>query len=161
MSTNSNLDAVKDQGPIPTVNANSYLTLHYRLAASNDTEIVSTFKDSPATLQIGMGQLAPPLEQCLIGLEEGTHKTFVLSPDDAFGQRNPELLQHVSLATLKENSNFDEQYSVGDLVEFRAPSGGKFAGVLRSIDDTSGLFDFNHPLAGQDLVFEVRIIGIL
>jgi FKBP-type peptidyl-prolyl cis-trans isomerase SlpA len=70
-------------------------------------------------------------------------------------------LQHVSLATLQSNSAMNEEYVVGDLVEFNAPSGGKFAGVLRSIDQESGLFDFNHPLAGQDVVFEVRIIGIL
>jgi FKBP-type peptidyl-prolyl cis-trans isomerase SlpA len=50
---------------------------------------------------------------------------------------------------------------VGDLVEFSAPAGGQFAGVLLSIDADAGLFDFNHPLAGQTLIFEARIIGIL
>lgn len=161
MSTTMSPTVADGQAPQLAVNAASYLTLHYRLASRDNTEIVTTFNDSPATLQMGAGQLSPALEQQLIGLTEGTRQTFVLGPDQAFGQRNPDLVQHVSLATLRENSNFGEDYVVGDLVEFRAPSGGKFAGVLRSIDDETGLFDFNHPLAGQELVFEVHIIGIL
>jgi len=161
MSTTSNSNAASDDSAMPVVNPTSYLTLHYRLAAKNGVEIISTFKDNPATLQLGTGQLAAALEQCLIGLEEGADQVFELPPEQGFGQRNPELVQHVSLATLKENSNLDEEYVIGDLVEFNAPSGGKFAGVLKSLDETSGLFDFNHPLAGQDITFEVRIIGIL
>jgi FKBP-type peptidyl-prolyl cis-trans isomerase SlpA len=67
----------------------------------------------------------------------------------------------VSRATLKENSQLGEEYSIGDLVEFAAPGGGRFAGVLREIDADGALFDFNHPLAGQPVKFEVKIIGIL
>jgi len=143
------------------VTESAYLTLHYRLAAMDGTNIVSTFEGNPATLQLGTGQLAPFLEACLIGLPDGTHQTFELPPEKAFGPRNPELIQHVSRATLTENSNFGEEYVIGDLVEFSAPSGGRFAGILRAIDDETALFDFNHPLAGQPLKFEVKIIGIL
>jgi len=143
------------------VTPTSFLTLHYRLGAKNGTQIMSTFDENPATLQMGKGQLAPALEQQLIGLSEGTHTTFELTPENAYGSRNPDLIQRVTMATLRENSAESENYTVGDLVEFAAPSGGKFAGVLRSIDASGGLFDFNHPLAGQDVVFEVRIIGIL
>lgn len=146
---------------LPVVSAHSYLTLHYRLAAKEGAQIISTFADNPATLQLGSGQLAPALEAKLIGLVEGTHQTFHLSPNEAYGPRNPDLIQRVSMATLKQNSAFDEDYAIGDLVEFNAPSGGKFAGVLRSLDNDSALFDFNHPLAGQEVVFEVNIIGVL
>ena len=124
-------------------------------------DIVSTFNESPATLHLGNGQLAPFLEACLLGLPEGTHQTFELPPEKAFGPRNPELIQRVSRTTLDENSSRDEAYAIGDLVEFAAPGGGRFAGVLRSIDEEGAVFDFNHPLAGQSLKFEVRIIGIL
>jgi len=123
--------------------------------------MVSTFEGNPATLQLGQGQLAPFLEDCLIGLEEGAHRVFELQPEQAFGARNPELVQKISRAVLNENSPADAEYKVGDLVNFAAPSGGRFSGVLREIDEHSALFDFNHPLAGLPVRFEVKIIGIL
>lgn len=145
----------------PVVTPTSYLTLHYRLASVDGNNIVSTFEEKPATLQLGTGQLAPFLEDCLIGMQEGMQTVFELPPEKAFGPRNPDLIQRLSRATLDENSGGGDDYAVGDLVEFNAPSGGQFAGVLRAIDADSALFDFNHPLAGQTLKFEVRIIGIL
>lgn len=148
-------------GADKVVGADSYLTLHYRVALENDTDVVTTFGDKPATLLLGQGQLAPTLEQALFGMREGERTTFRLAPEHAFGPRNPELLQRVSLATLRENSSFEEDYQPGDLVEFNAPSGGKYAGVLKEIGDTAALFDFNHPLAGQTILFEVQLIGIL
>jgi FKBP-type peptidyl-prolyl cis-trans isomerase SlpA len=147
--------------PDSVVTEAAYLTLHYRLASADGVDIVSTFQDNPATLQLGTGQLAPFLEACLIGLPDGAHKTFDLPPEQAFGPRNPELIQRVSLATLEENSQTGESYAVGDLVDFAAPGGGRFAGVVREIDADGAWFDFNHPLAGQPLKFEVQIIGIL
>jgi len=145
----------------PVVTETAYLTLHYRLADSEGADIVSTFGDTPATLQMGSGQLAPFLEACLLGLPEGTRKTFELGPDQAFGQRNADLIQRISRATLTDNSAKDHEYAVGDLVEFNAPGGGRFAGILRELDDDTALFDFNHPLAGQAVRFEVHIVGIL
>jgi FKBP-type peptidyl-prolyl cis-trans isomerase SlpA len=139
----------------------SYLTLHYRLATLDGEDIISTFNDNPATLQLGSGQLAPQLEEALLGLEEGSHTTQELAPEAAFGVKNKDLIQHVSLQTLRENSAFGEQFKVGDLIDFAAPSGGKFAGIIQELDEDSALFDFNHPFAGQRMVFEVKIIGIL
>lgn len=143
------------------VSDTAYLTLHYRLATADGSDIVSTFNGNPATLQLGTGQLAPFLEARLIGLAEGAHSMFDLSPHDAFGERNPELIQRISRATIDENSASDQAYAIGDLVDFAAPGGGRFAGVLLDIDDETAVFDFNHPLAGQTVKFEVRIIGIL
>lgn len=147
--------------PQPVVTQDAYLTLHYRLASADGVDMISTFSGTPSTLQLGHGQLAPFLEECLLGLSEGVHQVFDLPPEKAFGPRNPELIQRVSRATLEENSAFDAEYKVGDLVDFAAPSGGRFAGVLREIDEQGALFDFNHPLAGQPVRFEVKIIGIL
>lgn len=147
--------------PHPVVTESAHLTLHYRLASLEGDDIVSTFAENPATLQMGQGQLAPFLEVCLLGLEEGVHRTFELAPEQAFGPRNPELFRRLSRSTLDENSGPGEEYTIGDLVEFAAPGGGQFAGVLRELDDDTALFDFNHPLAGQPLRFEVKIIGIL
>jgi len=144
-----------------TVQTDSFLTLHYSVSLENGTEVVSTFEEKPATLLLGQGQLAPMLEQALLGMPEGERMTYRLAPEHAFGPRNPELLQWVSLATLRENSSFEEDYSPGDLVEFHAPSGGNYAGVLKEFGETAALFDFNHPLAGQTILFDVQLIGIL
>ena len=66
------------------VGADSYLTLHYRVALENDTDVVTTFGDKPATLLLGQGQLAPTLEQALFGMREGERTTFRLTPEHAF-----------------------------------------------------------------------------
>jgi FKBP-type peptidyl-prolyl cis-trans isomerase SlpA len=139
----------------------SYLTLHYRIASLDGANIISTFEERPATLQLGSGQLAPSLEQCLIGLTEGAHQVFELPPGAAFGLRNPDLVQRVSRSMLAEQSHAGEEYTVGDLIEFNAPGGGRFAGVLRALELEHALFDFNHPLAGQAVKFEVKIIGVM
>jgi FKBP-type peptidyl-prolyl cis-trans isomerase SlpA len=146
---------------VPVVTPSAYLTLHYRLATGDGTDIVTTFGATPATLLLGQGQLAPFLEDRLLGLPEGTHTTFELSAQDAFGDRNPELIQLISKKTLDENSVPDAAYQVGDLVDFAAPGGGRFAGVLRELRGDAALFDFNHPLAGQSLKFEVNLISVL
>jgi FKBP-type peptidyl-prolyl cis-trans isomerase SlpA len=144
----------------PVVNESSYLTLHYRLAVAGGTDVVTTFNGTPATLLLGQGQLAPFLEERLIGLPEGTHQTFELSALDAFGERNPELVQLVSKATLEENSVPGAEYNVGEVVEFNAAK-GRFAGVLLEMRDDAAVFDFNHPMAGRALQFEVKLISVL
>jgi FKBP-type peptidyl-prolyl cis-trans isomerase SlpA len=143
------------------VTASAYLTLHYRLATVDGTDIVSTFAGNPATLMLGQGQLAPVLEELLIGMPEGTHQVFELAAGQGFGERNPDLIQAVSRATLDDNSVPGADYKVGDLVDFAAPGGGRFAGVLRELRDDSAIFDFNHPLAGQPVRFEVNLISVL
>lgn len=145
----------------PVVNATSYLTLHYRLATAGGSDIVTTFNGNPATLLLGQGQLAPFLEDVLMGLPEGAHQTFDLPASAAFGERNPDLVQVVTRATLDDNSVPGADYKVGDLVDFAAPGGGRFAGVLRELRGDTTLFDFNHPLAGQPLKFEVKLISVL
>ena len=80
----------------------------------------------------------------------------------AFGERNPELLQRVKLALLREFGDADASYEVGDVVRFPTPDGaGSYAGVVREVGADWLLFDFNHPLAGQPVQFEVKLIGVL
>ena len=110
---------------------------------------------------LGQGQLAPFLEACLIGLVEGEHRSFELAPSHAFGERHSDMLQVVTRATLAANSAPGHLYSVGDLVDFAAPGGGRFAGVLLEMREDSALFDFNHPLAGQTIRFDVKLISVL
>lgn len=145
----------------PVVTGSAYLTLHYRLAFTDGENIVSTFGNAPATLQLGQGQLAPFLEACLMGLPEGAHETFELAPEQGFGPRNPELMQWVSKAVLARHAPPDEEYKIGDLLKFAGPNSEGMAAVVREVREASILFDFNHPLAGRPVKFEVKIIGIL
>ena len=145
----------------PTIGPDSFLTLHYRLSGPQG-DVINTFNDKPATLSLGSGELSPALEQHLMGLEEGAHTTFELAAGVAFGERNPDMQQWVSKSLLKEFGDPDEQYNVGDVVQFPAPTGkGAFAGAIQQVSDDAVLFDFNHPLANQPVTFEVQIIGIL
>ena len=143
------------------VTPSAYLTLHYRLATADGHDLITTFGGNPATLMLGQGQLAPFLEEALLGMEEGAHQSFSLAPERAFGARNAELVRDVSRATLDDNSAPGAEYRVGDLVDFAAPGGGRFAGILRELRDDGATFDFNHPLAGQALSFEVKLISVL
>jgi FKBP-type peptidyl-prolyl cis-trans isomerase SlpA len=148
----------------PTVQAGSFLTLHYRLAGPDGADLVNTFNDKPATLSIGSGELSPDIESRLLGLSEGEHTTIELAEGEAFGQRNPEMVQRVALKLMRELGDADETWSVGDVVQFPTPDGtGGFTGVLRELDPQGewALFDFNHPLAGQRVTFEVKLIGVL
>jgi FKBP-type peptidyl-prolyl cis-trans isomerase SlpA len=148
---------------MPVVEPGSFLTLHYRLSGPDGAVFIDTFTAQPATLSLGAGELAPALEQRLLGLAEGEHATFELPAGEAFGPRQPEMLQWVSRKLLDELGDPSEHYAVGDVVQFPTPDGtGHYAGVVREVrDDGAVLFDFNHPLAGQPVRFDVHIIGVL
>ncbi|MDR2000805.1 MAG: FKBP-type peptidyl-prolyl cis-trans isomerase [Zoogloeaceae bacterium] len=132
------------------------VTLHYRLATGDDVALVSTFDGTPATLQLGNGELAPTLEACLTGLAAGERHVFLLESEQAFGPRSPELVQRFARADLPQ----DELEPMA-MIEFSGPDGLSITGMLRELDADSALIDFNHPLAGQRVRFEVEIVGIL
>ena len=140
----------------------SFLTLHYRLAHTDGADVVNTFNDGPATLTLGAGELAPAMEARLIGLAEGARASFALAAGETFGERNLDLLQRVKRSLLAELGDAEVTHAVGDVVGFPTPDGkGSYAGVVREIGDDWLLFDFNHPLAGLPLTFEVQVIGVL
>ena len=146
----------------PTVQPGSLLTLHYRLAGPAG-DVINTFGGQPATLSVGAGELAPAVEQRLIGLAEGARATFELPAGEAFGERNPAMRQWVARKLLDELGEPREQYAAGDVVRFPAPGGmGQCAGVALTVrEDGAVCFDFNHPLAGVPVTFEVQLIGVL
>jgi len=140
----------------------SFLTLHYRLAHAEGADLVNTFNDKPATLSLGTGELAPAIEVRLIGLPEGARVSFDMAAGEAFGDRNPALLQRVKRSLLDELGGVDKHYAAGDVVQFPMPDGrGSYAGLVREVGTDWLLFDFNHPLAGAALRFEVHVIGVL
>ena len=156
------LDVGGVSGAAPVIVESSFVTLHYRifLAESGDV-MVSTFEESPATLQMGQGQLAEGLERCLLGLRAGERQTFDLAPNQAYGDRQASLIRPVTKKTLMQHADPDTTFEPGDFVHFPAPNGGQFAGAVVQVDEDSVLFDFNHPLAGVPLRFEVQVIGVM
>jgi FKBP-type peptidyl-prolyl cis-trans isomerase SlpA len=148
--------------PLNTVQPGSFLTLHYRLRAPDGDALVDAFADKPATLSLVTGQLAPALEERLFGLAEGEHRVFDVPAGVAFGPRNGDLVQRVARTLLTQLGDPDEVYTPGDVVQFPTPDGqGTYAGVVRETASDWVLFDFNHPLAGQPVSFEVQLIGVL
>lgn len=147
------------------VRADSYVTLHYRIepltGPAAGTAFVDTFLGRPATLQLGMGQWAPGLESLLLDRPEGVHFTIDVPAAQAYGNRNPDLLRWIAHDEMVRSAPPDTEFIPGEMIEFVAPNGGRYAGVLKTIQDDSALFDFNHPLAGIDLQLEVHILGVL
>jgi FKBP-type peptidyl-prolyl cis-trans isomerases 2 len=149
---------------LPVVREDSYVTLHYRITLASGEGagkvFVDTFSGRPATLQMGVGQWAPGMEAALLGHHEGESFSFTLEPAQAYGERNPELIQRVTLAMLREHAG-DETFEPGDLVEFAAPNGGRYSGVFKEQGEDYALFDFNHPLAGATLKVDVSLLGVM
>lgn len=148
------------------VQPGAFITLHYRLSGPSGVAI-STFEGKPATLTLGGGQLSPALEACLVGLEEGAQTGFDLPAGAAFGERNPAMQQWLDAKELRAMGDPTEEYVVGDVVHFPTPDGqGQFGGVVLATREAGGKlaavqFDFNHPLAGQPVRFDVHVIGVL
>jgi FKBP-type peptidyl-prolyl cis-trans isomerase SlpA len=143
------------------VQPGSFLTLHYRLSGPAG-DIINTFGGPPATLSLGTGELSPAVEQHLLGLAEGSRASFDIAPGLAFGPRNPDMVQWVARSLLHELGDPDETYKAGDVVQFPTPDGSSaYAGAVQAQDAQRVLFDFNHPLAGQPVHFEVQLIGVL
>lgn len=145
-----------------TVAPGAFLTLHYRLAGPQG-DVVNTFSGPPATLTLGAGSLAPALEQRLLGLAEGARATFEVPAGEAFGQRSADMIQWLARKELDELDAPDATYAVGEVLELARPDGeGTFAGVVLAVRADGALqLDFNHPLAGRAVTFEVQLIGVM
>lgn len=131
---------------------------HFSIKLSDDSVADSTkVNNKPAKLTIGDGNLTPGFEQCLMGLEKGDEKSFTLQPEDAFGQPNPDNIYFVD----RDKFGPEVQPEVGTIVAFTQPDGAELPGMIREVAGQSVTVDFNHPLAGQVLTFEVEIIDVL
>ena len=145
-----------------TVQPGSFLTLHYRLSGPQG-DVINTFGGKPATLTLGTGELSPAVEQRLLGLAEGAQARFDIPAGEAFGERNPDMVQWLARKELDSLGDPSERYTVGEVVQLPTPDGqGQFAAVVLEVRHDGALrLDFNHPLAGQPVTFEVQLIGVL
>jgi len=134
----------------------SAVTLHFALRLEDGTEIDSTFERDPAQLTIGDGNLPAGFERYLHGLMAGDRQTFTVTPEDAFGQANPNNLQTFR----RDEFAPDMELEPGLVLSFADARQAELPGVVKAVEDDSVEIDFNHPLAGKTLVFEVEIVEV-
>ena len=140
------------------VSGGDTLLLRYAIRLRNGTDIVSNFDDAePDTITLSDGTLAPALEQWLIGLKPGERHVFLLDPWQAFGTRNEEMIQPLAPEDIPPEIKLEPD----TLVEFSLPNGQTLPGRILEIGPNGVKVDFNHPLAGCPIEFEVEVVDIL
>ncbi|MDX1367466.1 peptidylprolyl isomerase [Pseudomonas sp.] len=131
------------------------VTLHFALKLENGDVVDSTFDKQPATFKVGDGNLLPGFESALFGFKAGDKRTVQVLPEHGFGQSNPQNLQTMPRSQFK-----DMELSDGLLVIFNDAANAELPGVVKAFDDSQVTIDFNHPLAGKTLSFDVEIIEV-
>ncbi len=132
----------------------SLVTLHFSLKLEDGEVVESTFERTPATLVMGDGSLLEGFEAVLEGMAAGEQKTATLAPEQAFGPHRAENLQRISRARF---TGMDLE--PGLIVNFADKGGASLPGVVVDITDEVTV-DFNHPLAGRTMVFEVAVLEV-
>ncbi len=132
------------------------VTLHFALRLQDGEIIDSNFERDPATFVVGDGNLLPGFEKAIFGLTEGDKKTLTISPEQGFGQRNPNNMQEFSRSEFSSDIELRE----GLVLSFSDAQKTELPGVVSHFDENVVVVDFNHPLAGRDIVFDVAILKI-
>lgn len=143
------------------VSAQTRATLYFSLSLPDGQVIDSNFGDdvakgAPAQCVPGDGNLLPAFEACIVGLQAGDRRQFVIPAAEAFGVRQDANLKRVP----RERFAKDIELAPGLVVSFAAAEGGELPGVIHRLMGDVIEVDFNHPLAGHDIVFDVEIVGV-
>jgi len=132
------------------------VTLHFALKLDNGDVVDSTFERAPATFTVGDGKLLPGFERKLFGLSRGAREQFSVLPEDGFGQPNPANVQRIKRSLFTPDMDLHE----GLVVSFADATKSELPGVISAFEGDEVLVDFNHPLAGRTLIFDVEIIDV-
>lgn len=131
------------------------VTLHFTLRLASGEEVDTTRNGAPATFVMGDGNLLPGFESVLLGLRAGDRRSVLIDPQDGFGSHNPQNVQVIDRALFAPDVRLER----GLVVSF-ADGKGELPGVVMTVDGDQVTVDFNHPLAGRDLTFEVEILDV-
>lgn len=137
------------------IGQNTQVTLHFALRLENGDTVDSTFDKAPATFKVGDGNLLPGFEAALFGFKAGDKRSLTIPVENAFGQPNPQNVQVMPRSQFQ-----DMELSEGLLVIFNDAANTELPGVVKAFDDAQVTVDFNHPLAGKVLTFDVEIIEV-
>lgn len=113
-------------------------------------------ENAPVNVLIGEGAFTENFEKHLLGLKVGEKNTFIVPPEDSFGESNPRNIQKMMRSQFPKTETLEP----GLIFMFTQKNGQEIPGIVKNIEDNQVVIDFNHPLAGQDLIFEVVIIDI-
>lgn len=155
----SDLIASSGDEPKARVREGSRITLHFALLLPSGEEIDTTRRGKPATLTLGDGNLLPGFEAVLIGMQEGDDAQITVPAADAFGERNP---ANVQVMPKDRFTDFgpDQALEPGLMISFQAAD-GELPGVVTDVYADTVKIDFNHPLSGNDIVFDVSILSVV
>ena len=140
------------------ITENSEVLMHFSIKLSDGSAVDSTKVDNkPAKFVMGDGSLTPGFEACLLGLVEGCAESFTLAPEAAFGLPNPDNFHYIDLSKFSA----DVPAEIGTIITFTQPDGTELPGIIREVVADSVTVDFNHPLAGQTVTFDVEVLTVL
>ena len=139
---------------------NSLVKLHYSISNIDNIIFESTFDSDPVLVRIGDGTLPIKLEMTLYGLVKDNEQTMTLEPKDAFGLRDENNNKTLKISTFPDT----EMVKVGNIIEIDVKEkDGKVSpgfAMIKQVNEDSVLLDLNHPLAGHEIIFKVKIINI-
>jgi len=138
------------------INQHSHVTLHYRVSLEDKTELESSFGDEPLEFTMGEDTLTEGMELSLLDLKTGDKQSITLSPEQTYGYRDPENIHSINPADFPDEIIPER----GQVIAFDTPAGDDINGVVLDVSDDNISVDFNHPLAGNNLIFEVEILKV-
>lgn len=141
---------------MPIITNTSVVTLHFTIKLKDGSVADSTHNmGKPAKFVMGDGSLSPNFEHCLLGLTIGDNHSVELQAKDAFGLPNPDSIHYM------DRSRFSgQELEVGTIMAFNGPDGMEIPGIISDVSGESVTVDFNHPLSGQDVTFDVEILNV-
>ncbi|WP_152208341.1 FKBP-type peptidyl-prolyl cis-trans isomerase [Marinobacter changyiensis] len=138
------------------IDTGTRITLNFALKFTDGEVIDTTFGKQPATLEIGDDNLPENFEAYLLGMKAGETATYNVPPEKAFGQHNPSNVQMFKRSDFSADMVLDP----GVMISFADARQQELPGVVQHVEGDQVTIDFNHPLAGRTLVFEVEIIDV-
>ena len=135
------------------VSEGTRIFLNFSLSLEDGSEVDSNFGAEPVSFVYGDGSLLPGFEFLLLGMAAGQRSLFTVLPENAFGQPNDNNVQQIA----RDQFDDDVTLEVGMVFSFADAAGGELPGMLLSYDDDEVTVDFNHPLAGRMILFDVLV----
>ena len=138
------------------VKANDTVRVHYTGKLTDGRVFDSSLEREPLEFTMGKGQLIPGFEKGILDMKVSEKKTVNIPVDETYGDSRPELIQEVDKSQLPE----DIKPEVGMGLVSKSPDGQEMNLVVKEVKEESIVVDANHPLAGQDLIFDLEVIEI-